>query len=118
MSSHRCAEWLSNGHPVPLGEDLHLISNKIQEGLKLDVRFVVEAAGTFVGREHRWDRRGGRDGHPHDTSSPPIPASGRGRCRATGSRADRAWTSLSVPAGAGPAHGFFLLAPRPTLPGV
>ena len=57
MSSHRSAEWLPNGHPVPLGEDLHLISNKIQEGLeglKLDVRLVVEAAATFVGREHRW----------------------------------------------------------------
>jgi hypothetical protein len=53
MSSHRCAEWLSNGHQVPLGEDLHLISNKIQEGLKLGVRLVVEPAATFVGREHR-----------------------------------------------------------------
>src|SRR6516162_3797516 len=92
----RQAEWLPNGHPVPLREDLHLISNKIQEGLKLGVRLAVEPAATFVGREHRWHRRGGRD----DTSSPPIPASGRGRCRATGSRADRARTSLSVPAGA------------------
>jgi hypothetical protein len=44
----RQAEWLPNGHPVPLGEDLHLISNKIQEGLKLGVRLAVEPAATFV----------------------------------------------------------------------
>jgi hypothetical protein len=44
--------WLPNGRPIPLGEDLHLISNKIQDGLKLDVRLVVEGAATFVGREH------------------------------------------------------------------
>src|SRR6266404_5403324 len=96
----RQAEWLPNGHPVPLREYLHLIANKIQEGLKLGVRLAVEPAATFVGREHRWHRSGGRDGDPHDTSSPPIPASGRGRCRATCSRADRARTSLSVSAGA------------------
>jgi len=59
MSSCRCAEWLPNGHPVPLGEDLHLISNKIQEGLKLGVRLAVEPAATFVGREQRWHRSGG-----------------------------------------------------------
>jgi hypothetical protein len=49
----RQAAWLPNGHPVPLGEDLHLISNKIQEGLKLGVRLVVEPDATFVRREHR-----------------------------------------------------------------
>jgi tripartite-type tricarboxylate transporter receptor subunit TctC len=44
----RQAECLPNGHPVPLREDLHLISNKIQEGLKLGVRLAVEPAATFV----------------------------------------------------------------------
>jgi tripartite-type tricarboxylate transporter receptor subunit TctC len=44
----RQAAWLPNGHPVPLREDLHLISNKIQEGLKLGVRLAVEPTATFV----------------------------------------------------------------------
>jgi hypothetical protein len=42
----------ADGRPIPLGEDLHLISNKIQDGLKLGVMLVVEGAATFVGREH------------------------------------------------------------------
>jgi len=37
---------LPNGRPVPLRKDLHLISSKIQEGLKLGVRLVVEPAAT------------------------------------------------------------------------
>src|SRR5439155_23786279 len=85
----RQAESLPSGCPVLLREDLHLISNKIQEGLKLGVRLAVEPAATFMGREHRRHRSGGRDGDAHDTSSPPIPASRHGRCGAAYPRAGR-----------------------------